>query len=812
MLAILRLARRNKHILYFDDLLGLYEAGKSRDSDLCVADILRSWVGRREVRVLAEITPEALQRLAERDRGFADQFQILRLEETNNEETLAILIGVIRQLEASHGCAFEVEALPTVIQLHRRFSRDTKFPGKAAKFLQQIAVKFNSQAISRNSVYAEFHAQSGLALDLLDHTRKLARKDVVESLGKRVIGQSEALNALADVVCVAKARLNDSDRPLATYILLGPTGVGKTQSAKTLSKYLFGSEEKLLRYDMNEFVSPDAVARLAGTIYEPDGLLTSAVRQQPYCVLLFDEIEKAHPDVFDLLLQVIGEARLTDAAGRTTDFTGAIILMTSNLGVQEASKTVGFDTRLNERTFLKSAEKFFRPEFLNRIDRIVSFQPLEKEAIRRVAEILVQDVFHREGLIRRQCVLQVDSATLDQIVDSGFNSQLGARALKRQIERQLTKPIASKLASVSPDVPMVAGLYPRLGDIAVQIQPLENAVLVTDYKFPMPTEPTVVIDRALELSDQCEERMREQRPSSAIDVSRLSDKDLRVFAIREQILKVRQQAKGLIDGLDAEASGKHKPRLRTNVPNYNMRRFSASFTGASPKRILKEISSSQDIDDYFKDLIGQAELISSLDRQVTELHHQCVLLSLMSSGVGDERRDEIVLMIRSLVQTEQARSAGDEFNGKLVNGLLADACQLDVQNGRVIENDCRFVAVSGPFVRLFTETERGTHLACLPDGSLAPIQVELFEAGGSIDDRAKELIAGRTNWLKSLSTGQSMVDDDPFKLAPVIRVYRFNESTVDLRTGLSVAGQAHWSDMKHFSMQYLAAVGAKPND
>src|SRR5262249_42203018 len=161
---------------------------------------------------------------------------------------------------------------------------------------------------------------SGLSVSFLDPRVKLERPSVIEALGREVIGQDAALQAAADVVCTAKARLNDPGRPLASFLFLGPTGVGKTQCAKSLAAYLFGDAERILRFDMNEFVSPSATARLVGTFHQPEGLLTSAVRRQPFAVVLLDEIEKAHPDVFDLLLQVMGEGRLTDALGRTVDF------------------------------------------------------------------------------------------------------------------------------------------------------------------------------------------------------------------------------------------------------------------------------------------------------------------------------------------------------------------------------------------------------------------------------------------------------------------------------------------------------------
>src|SRR5262249_41266847 len=248
--AILKESQKRDHVLYFDDLLGLYQAGRSRDSSLCVADVLRPYIERRTVRVLGEMTPEALRVLRERDRGLADLFHILPLRPPTDAENLQILISVIRNLEDRHRCAFDLDVLAAVIELQRRHNRVAAFPGKAATFLERLAVK--AKQVTRQMVLDEFHAQSGLSLTMLDGKARLPRVDVVREMSNAVIGQPGAVEAAADVIAVAKARLNDPDRPLAAFVFLGPTGVGKTQSAKAMAKYLFGDADRLVRFDMNE--------------------------------------------------------------------------------------------------------------------------------------------------------------------------------------------------------------------------------------------------------------------------------------------------------------------------------------------------------------------------------------------------------------------------------------------------------------------------------------------------------------------------------------------------------------------------------
>ena len=487
-LAILRHARKRRHVLYFDDLVGLFQAGITSQSNLSAADVLKPYVERREVRLLAEMTPEQLRIVRERDRGFADMFHILPVEEPTEEATVRILLGVIRSVEAQFRVQFHTEVLPTVLDLTRRYQGDAAFPGKAAAWLGQLAVKYRGRAVNRQDVMQEFHAKSGLQLGFIDSRQQLPREEIVRGLRSRIIGQQEAVEAMVDVVSIAKARLNDPHRPLGSLFFLGPTGVGKTECAKALACYLFGDESRLLRFDMNEFVSPYAAARLVGTFDQPEGLLTAAVRHQPFCVLLFDEIEKAHPDVFDLLLQVLGEARLTEALGRTADFSNAVVILTSNLGTRESSRELGFggsDEASAESTFHKAVQDFFRPEFFNRLDRIVPFRRLSREQLAQIAQSLILDATSRHGLVRRKCVVDISADALERMIDRGYDPALGARAIRRSVESELVSPLARQLASVIPDTPTVLEVTGRSSKLSVQV-----TALVQSEPWPETARPT----------------------------------------------------------------------------------------------------------------------------------------------------------------------------------------------------------------------------------------------------------------------------------------------------------------------------------
>ena len=250
---------------------------------------------------------------------------------------MKILIGVRRRLEARRRCKFDLKVLPEVVSLYDRFERTSVLPGKAVAALSRLAARSPHQTVTRDDAIVEFQARSGLRPSMIDRRIRVSRETVTARIREQVVGQDQPVAKLIDRVLIAAAGLNDTTRPLGTFLLVGPTGVGKTQLAKAVARCLF-DEGGLIRLDMNELSSPASAARLVGTFDAPDGLLTSAVRRRPHAVLLLDEIEKAHPAVLDVLLQALGEARLSDARGRTVDLSGLLILMTSNLGSRESGR------------------------------------------------------------------------------------------------------------------------------------------------------------------------------------------------------------------------------------------------------------------------------------------------------------------------------------------------------------------------------------------------------------------------------------------------------------------------------------------
>ncbi len=554
VLAILDHAEKKDKALYFDDLLGLFSAGKTSASDLSVAQVIRSSMEKRRVRVLAEITPEALRILRERDRAFAELFHIIPVNEPSERETLRILVSVVRQLEQRHRCQFDLSVAPLAYDLHRRFVRDASFPGKAAVFLQRLAARFSRQNILAGWALQEFQHRSGMRMEILDRGARWSRDKIVEALRRRVAGQDAAVTAFADVAGTLKARLNDPKRPLGVFLMLGPTGVGKTESAKALAETLFGNEDRLLRFDMNEYITPGSAARLCGNEREPDGLLTGAVRRQPFSVVLFDEIEKASPEVFDTLLAVLDEGRLADGLGRVADFTFCIILLTSNLGARGAGSAMGFraaeaDPEESDRTYIKAAERFFRPEFFNRLDRVIPFCPLSEVHLAQIARHAVDGVLSRDGLRRRECSLDLSTQGIDHLVKLGHDPQLGARALKRAVERELAQPLAEKLAAIPTGVPSIARVTTDSGRLAVHLRELTpvarsttwiDALASLESGRPAKSRLNKLLDEVENALARISRKLDADSPSGKIDMSSLSAAQARYFYCREQLDKVEQ--------------------------------------------------------------------------------------------------------------------------------------------------------------------------------------------------------------------------------------------------------------------------------
>ena len=305
--------------------------------------------------------------------------------------------------------------------------------------------------VTENEIAEVVSAATGIPVTKMLQGEREKLLQMEEFLHKRVVGQDEAVVAVSNAVRRSRAGLSDPNRPSGSFLFLGPTGVGKTELTKALANFLFDSDDAMIRIDMSEFMEKHSVSRLVGAPpgyvgYEEGGVLTEAVRRKPYSVVLFDEVEKAHPDVFNILLQVLDDGRLTDSQGRVVDFKNTVIVMTSNLGSQDVRELGEGATDDEVRAVVMNAvSQHFRPEFINRIDEVVIFHPLQKDQIRAIADIQLERL--RSRLKERDIGLTVDDTAFDLLIEAGFDPVYGARPLKRAIQQQVENPLAQKILS-----------------------------------------------------------------------------------------------------------------------------------------------------------------------------------------------------------------------------------------------------------------------------------------------------------------------------------------------------------------------------
>lgn len=486
--------RPGSDLLFCDNLVALLRIGKTAQSQLTLADVLKPYLERRAFTLIGEATPEAWAKVQQHHRRFADLFQVLRLEPADLDQTLGMLARQREELESANHCRIDAAALNELFRLGRQFAQGQAMPGALVQPLRQLAARHRGAAVGAGEVRSHFRAQLHFRADILDPTHTLPSQErldpVAQYLATHLIGQAAARRVLRDVVHTIKARLCAPEKPLAALLLIGPTGVGKTEAAKVLAQLLFdapaGGQDTLLRFDMNEYLDPQAVGRLIGDFRQPEGQLTSAARQRQAGVLLLDEIEKAHPAVHDLLLQVLGEGRLTDALGRTTDFSQFVVILTSNLGAVAAARVTGFAPSASDlrHTYQQAVEQFFRPELLNRLDHLVVFEPLDVEAMAAIADRALARLAERDGLARRLVLLDVDPEVKHELARGGYDPQLGARALKRHLEHLLAGQTAAALAQAAPEQPALLQIRRRQGVIGAELLPLQFCERQT---LPWPT-------------------------------------------------------------------------------------------------------------------------------------------------------------------------------------------------------------------------------------------------------------------------------------------------------------------------------------
>lgn len=503
-------------ILFIDEIHNMVGAGGTGDGTLNAAEILKPALARGELRIIGATTTREYRQYIEKDPALERRFQPIMVDEPSPELAIKIVKGVKGKYESHHGVIITDEAVEAAVNLSVRYVTDRYLPDKAFDIIDEACskLKISAYAVPPRLVelgnqlksvkrkldttpaqeieqinllqrrFDELHNEfermqedyerqrqqlkcslkavdvqlvvsemTGIPVAELSREEKDKLVHLEEELSARVIGQKQAVQAVSRAVRRQRAGLKDPNKPIGSFVFVGPTGVGKTELAKALSECLFGSDSEVIRIDMSEYMEKQSVSKLIGTApgyvgYEESGYLTEKVQRRPYSVVLFDEIEKAHPDVFNLLLQILDEGRLTNSHGKTIDFRNTVIILTSNIGVSDAGTNLGFgfgnsDDYANMRDNVeRSLKKFFRPEFLNRLDEIVVFDYLSQSETEQIAELLCFNLHKRlKGVID----LRFAEQAIALLAKCGYDKQYGARPLKRVIQREVEDALAEQL-------------------------------------------------------------------------------------------------------------------------------------------------------------------------------------------------------------------------------------------------------------------------------------------------------------------------------------------------------------------------------
>ncbi|HEX7333908.1 MAG TPA: AAA family ATPase [Pyrinomonadaceae bacterium] len=480
--AVWREAEKTNAVVHFGNLVELMDTGKYEGNTQGVASFFRQRFMSNQALAVVECTPEQLSLIEREDPALLKVFLQFKIEEPSPETGRSILtqyaehyptlsaISHRRELRRqarlvrSNPPLINEAGLDTLDRLHRRYAGYSAYPGRPLRFLrgllQDRVIAHAQEPLGAHEVTETFAKETGLPLFLLDETAAYDSRQTFAWFAERVIGQDQAIGLITDLLATVKAGLTRPRRPIASLLFVGPTGVGKTMMAKSLARFFFGDEARIARFDMSEYADALAVTRLAGSAFGGEGTLTARVREQPFSVVLFDEFEKADMSFFDLLLQTLGEGRLTDGRGRLADFSNSIVIMTSNLGAERFRRSrLGFHDHLEaEQKYFRAAQKhftravqdFLRPEILNRIDHIVPFLPLARDMVEHIAERELSLIEQRDGVRLRGVSLRVEKAVVESLARRGYDSRYGARPLTRMIERELLLPLATQLNSRPP--------------------------------------------------------------------------------------------------------------------------------------------------------------------------------------------------------------------------------------------------------------------------------------------------------------------------------------------------------------------------
>jgi len=454
-------------ILFIDEIHTIIGAGNASGS-LDAANILKPALARGEVQCIGATTTAEYAKSIEKDGALERRFQKVSVRPTTSEETLDILAKLSEHYAQYHHVIYTKEVLKACVKMSERYLTDRAFPDKAIDVMDEVGARSHARQqasseqdlpayeVTTEDVAGVVSMMSGVPVQRVAKAENERLRTMGETLRHKIIGQDKAVETVVRAIQRSRLGLRDPKRPIGTFFFLGPTGVGKTYLTQCLAEEMFGSKDAMIRFDMSEYMEKHAVSLMVGAPpgyvgHEDGGKLTEAVRRKPYSIILFDEIEKAHPDIFNILLQVMDEGRLTDRQGHSVDFRNTIIVLTSNVGtrqLQEFGGGVGFssgemDQKETNKMLLKALQKQFPPEFVNRIDNVITFEPLNRETIGQIVRIeisLLQQRLKAQGHI-----LSVGAEAIDQLVERSYDRKNGARPVKRGVQTYLEDPLTDIL-------------------------------------------------------------------------------------------------------------------------------------------------------------------------------------------------------------------------------------------------------------------------------------------------------------------------------------------------------------------------------
>ena len=455
---VIRFVIEEDIILFIDEIHSIL-SGTGTENGMSVADIIKNALSEEKFRLIGATTIKEYTKFFEKDSAFDRRFMKINVQEPSEEITCEILRGLKEEYEKHYNLSIEDDALVSAVKLSSRYITDRFLPDKAIDVLDETCSKISvfggKNKVDGTDITKTVEEISGIPVKSDEEEREKFLQ-LKNHLLKRIIGQNEAIESLSQTMIRFGSGLRDNKKPIGSFIFLGPTGVGKTETAKALSELLFGTEKAMVRFDMTEYMEKNSVNKLIGAPpgyvgYEEGGSLTEKIRNKPYCVVLFDEIEKAHPDVFNVLLQVLDDGRLTDGRGFVVDFRHTIIIMTSNVGAENVvskNNIVGFgerDKRQDEEEIQISALKgAFRPEFINRIDKIVVFHHLDKDNLR----VITNNILERKKMIlweEKGIKIRFEQGVVDFIVEKAYDENYGARPIQRTIESLLDNKLSEMI-------------------------------------------------------------------------------------------------------------------------------------------------------------------------------------------------------------------------------------------------------------------------------------------------------------------------------------------------------------------------------